>query len=170
MLERIFRPVEMHSEAWLSRCRTQVEGALGELDKACATRAGADREPEAARGPVRETAVGVFPGVLRVAVAFVDEALAVVALADVPLAPVARAAVPLAGAVPTVRAGVAVRLLAGRTAVALFEEEALPVAGAARAGVLATRSMLRMVATFRTLVSLGCTRCLAIYIGQTSKV
>jgi hypothetical protein len=119
---------------------------------------------------VRETAVGVFPGVLRVAVAFVDEALAVVALADVPLAPVARAAVPLAGAVPTVRAGVAVRLLAGRTAVALFEEEALPVAGAARAGVLATRSMLRMVATFRTLVSLGCTRCLAIYIGQTSKV
>jgi len=42
VLERIFRPVEMHSEAWLSRCRTQVEGALGELDKACATRAGDD--------------------------------------------------------------------------------------------------------------------------------
>ena len=39
VLERIFRPVEMHSEAWLSRCRTQVEGALGELDKACAARA-----------------------------------------------------------------------------------------------------------------------------------
>lgn len=38
VLERIFRPVEMHSEAWLSRCRTQVEGALGELDKACAAR------------------------------------------------------------------------------------------------------------------------------------
>ena len=42
VLERIFRPVEMHSEAWLSRCRTQVEGALGELDQACATRAGHD--------------------------------------------------------------------------------------------------------------------------------
>lgn len=42
VLERIFRTVEMHSEAWLSRCRTQVEGALGELDKACATRAGDD--------------------------------------------------------------------------------------------------------------------------------
>ena len=42
VLERIFRPVEMHSEAWLSRCRTQVEGALGELDKACAARAGHD--------------------------------------------------------------------------------------------------------------------------------
>jgi len=42
VLERIFRPVGMHSEAWLSRCRTQVEGALGELDKACAARAGHD--------------------------------------------------------------------------------------------------------------------------------
>jgi glutathione S-transferase len=42
VLERIFRPVEMHSEAWLSRCRTQVEGALAELDKACASRAGHD--------------------------------------------------------------------------------------------------------------------------------
>ena len=42
VLERVFRPVEMHSEAWLSRCRTQVEGALGELDKACAARAGHD--------------------------------------------------------------------------------------------------------------------------------
>jgi glutathione S-transferase len=42
VLERIFRPAEMHSEAWLSRCRTQVEGALGELDKACAARAGHD--------------------------------------------------------------------------------------------------------------------------------
>ncbi|TYT26236.1 glutathione S-transferase family protein [Luteimonas viscosa] len=37
-LERIFRPEEMHSAAWLSRCRTQVEGALGELEKACAAR------------------------------------------------------------------------------------------------------------------------------------
>ena len=42
VLERIFRPVEMHSEAWLSRCRAQVDGALRELDKACAARAGHD--------------------------------------------------------------------------------------------------------------------------------
>ncbi len=42
VLERIFRPVEMHSELWLSRCRVQVEGALDELDKACAARAGQD--------------------------------------------------------------------------------------------------------------------------------
>ena len=42
VLERIFRPAEMHSEAWLSRCRVQVEGALHELDKACAARAGHD--------------------------------------------------------------------------------------------------------------------------------
>lgn len=39
VLERIFRPVELHSQAWLSRCRVQVEGALGELEKACAARA-----------------------------------------------------------------------------------------------------------------------------------
>ena len=37
-LERIFRPVEQHSEAWLSRCRLQVEGALAELERACAAR------------------------------------------------------------------------------------------------------------------------------------
>ena len=42
VLERIFRPAEMHSELWLSRCRVQVEGALHELDKACAARAGHD--------------------------------------------------------------------------------------------------------------------------------
>ena len=42
VLERIFRPVEMHSELWLSRCRVQVEGALYELDKACAARTGHD--------------------------------------------------------------------------------------------------------------------------------
>jgi glutathione S-transferase len=42
VLERIFRPVETHSERWLSRCRTQVEGALGELERACAARAGHD--------------------------------------------------------------------------------------------------------------------------------
>jgi glutathione S-transferase len=42
VLERIFRPVEMHSEPWLSRCRLQVEGALHELDGACAARAGHD--------------------------------------------------------------------------------------------------------------------------------
>ncbi len=40
VLERVFRPVEMHSEAWLSRCRIQVDGALRELDKYCAARAG----------------------------------------------------------------------------------------------------------------------------------
>ena len=40
VLERIFRPAHMHSDAWLARCRLQVEGALGELDKACASRAG----------------------------------------------------------------------------------------------------------------------------------
>lgn len=40
VLERIFRPVEMHSAAWLSRCALQVDGALRELDKACAARAG----------------------------------------------------------------------------------------------------------------------------------
>ena len=32
----------MHSEAWLSRCRTQVEGALGALEQHCAARAGHD--------------------------------------------------------------------------------------------------------------------------------
>ena len=37
-LERIFRPVEQHSQAWLSRCRVQVEGALGELERACVAR------------------------------------------------------------------------------------------------------------------------------------
>jgi glutathione S-transferase len=42
VMERIFRPVEMHSELWLLRCRTQVEGALHELEKACAARAGHD--------------------------------------------------------------------------------------------------------------------------------
>ena len=42
VLERIFRPVEMHSELWLSRCRVQVEGALDELDKACTARADHD--------------------------------------------------------------------------------------------------------------------------------
>lgn len=37
-LERVFRPVEQHSQAWLTRCRLQVEGALGELEKACVAR------------------------------------------------------------------------------------------------------------------------------------
>ena len=40
VMERIFRPAEMRSELWLSRCRTQVEGALQELEKHCAARAG----------------------------------------------------------------------------------------------------------------------------------
>ena len=42
VMERIIRPAEMHSEAWLSRCRTQVDGALRELDQACAARADRD--------------------------------------------------------------------------------------------------------------------------------
>lgn len=42
VLERVFRPVDMHSEAWLSRCRTQVEGALREIEKCCNARAGHD--------------------------------------------------------------------------------------------------------------------------------
>lgn len=42
VLERIFRPAETHSEAWLSRCRTQVEGALRELEKHCVARTGHD--------------------------------------------------------------------------------------------------------------------------------
>ena len=40
VLERIFRAPGTHSEAWLSRCRTQVDGALRELEKQCAARAG----------------------------------------------------------------------------------------------------------------------------------
>lgn len=42
VLERIFREPAMRSEAWLSRCRTQVEGALQALDAACAERSGHD--------------------------------------------------------------------------------------------------------------------------------
>jgi glutathione S-transferase len=42
VLERVFRPVETHSEAWLSRCTTQVHGALAQLESACAARAGHD--------------------------------------------------------------------------------------------------------------------------------
>lgn len=42
VLERIFRPAEMHSEPWLSRCRVQVAGALDALENACAARAGHD--------------------------------------------------------------------------------------------------------------------------------
>lgn len=42
VLERVFRPVEMHSDAWLTRCRAQVDGALHELDRHCAARAGHD--------------------------------------------------------------------------------------------------------------------------------
>ena len=42
VMERIFRPAGMHSETWLARCRVQVEGALHELEKACAARAGHD--------------------------------------------------------------------------------------------------------------------------------
>ena len=139
-------------------------GAL-RRDLFTATRGGADREPEAVRGLVRARAVGVFLGVARVALALVDDALALVALAGVLLAAAA-----LAGAAATVRVWAAARLFAGRTAVALFGDETLPVAGAPRAGVLARRSMLRMVATVRTFVSLRFTRCLVNHAGQTSKV
>jgi len=40
VLERVFRPAQMRSELWLSRCRIQVEGALQELERHCAARAG----------------------------------------------------------------------------------------------------------------------------------
>jgi glutathione S-transferase len=40
VMERIFRPAEMRSELWLSRCRAQVQGALRELERHCASRAG----------------------------------------------------------------------------------------------------------------------------------
>ncbi|MBS0201091.1 MAG: glutathione S-transferase family protein [Proteobacteria bacterium] len=40
--ERLFRPVEMHHEPWLQRCRKQSEAALAELDRICRERA--DRE------------------------------------------------------------------------------------------------------------------------------
>ncbi|HEY0334862.1 MAG TPA: glutathione S-transferase family protein [Stenotrophomonas sp.] len=40
VLERVFRPAEQRSELWLSRCRTQVEGALLELERHCAARVG----------------------------------------------------------------------------------------------------------------------------------
>ncbi|KAB8315349.1 glutathione S-transferase family protein [Tolypothrix campylonemoides VB511288] len=42
VLERIFRPVDTHSEAWLSRCRTQVTGALDALEAHCAARVAHD--------------------------------------------------------------------------------------------------------------------------------
>ena len=42
VLERVFRPVEMHSDAWLSRCSAQVDGALRELDRHCMSREGHD--------------------------------------------------------------------------------------------------------------------------------
>lgn len=42
VLERVFRPVEMHSEAWLARCRLQVDGALRALDISCNASAGYD--------------------------------------------------------------------------------------------------------------------------------
>lgn len=37
--ERIVRPKELHYEPWLQRCRSQMHGALGEVEAACARRA-----------------------------------------------------------------------------------------------------------------------------------
>ncbi len=34
--ERVFRPQEKHHQPWVERCREQTEGALNELDRACA--------------------------------------------------------------------------------------------------------------------------------------
>lgn len=130
-----------------------------------ATRGGADRELEAVRGLVGVPAVGVFLGVARVTVALVDDAWVPVALTGPLLAAAA-----LAGVAAPVRVWAAARLFAGRTVVALSGEETLLVAGAPRAGVLASRSMLRMVAAVRTFVSLRCTHRLVIHAGQTSKV
>jgi glutathione S-transferase len=39
--ERVFRPYEKRHEPWLERLRTQVHGALAELDRSCARRNGA---------------------------------------------------------------------------------------------------------------------------------
>lgn len=38
--EGAFRPAEKRHEPWLERCRTQMHGALAELDRACAQRSG----------------------------------------------------------------------------------------------------------------------------------
>jgi glutathione S-transferase len=42
VLERIFRPEAMRSDVFLARCRSQVHGALAELERHCAARAGHD--------------------------------------------------------------------------------------------------------------------------------
>ena len=42
VLERIFRPEAMRSEAFLARCHAQVHGALVELERHCAARVGHD--------------------------------------------------------------------------------------------------------------------------------
>lgn len=36
--ENAFRPPEKRHEPWLERCRSQIHGAFGELDRACAAR------------------------------------------------------------------------------------------------------------------------------------
>jgi glutathione S-transferase len=36
--ERAFRPPDKHYEPWLERCRTQMHGGLGELERYCASR------------------------------------------------------------------------------------------------------------------------------------
>jgi glutathione S-transferase len=37
VIERVFRPEEKRHAPWTDRCRVQVEGALAELDRLCAT-------------------------------------------------------------------------------------------------------------------------------------
>ncbi|MDG2525394.1 glutathione S-transferase family protein [Stenotrophomonas sp. HITSZ_GD] len=40
VMERVFRPEEKRHAPWVGRCRTQMEGALQVLDRACADAAG----------------------------------------------------------------------------------------------------------------------------------
>lgn len=40
VIERVFRPEEKRHAPWIERCLVQVRGALAELDRACAARAG----------------------------------------------------------------------------------------------------------------------------------
>lgn len=38
--ERVFRPADKHHAPWLARCRTQMDAAFAELERACAARPG----------------------------------------------------------------------------------------------------------------------------------
>lgn len=42
VIERVFRPPEKRHEPYMDRCRTQIHGALAELERLCAARAGHD--------------------------------------------------------------------------------------------------------------------------------